>query len=70
MKRPFYASIGLPWLWLVDIEAMVLSVQRNDGGEWREVAVLGDEREARVPPFEAMPVDLRAWWDTLDAAAP
>lgn len=68
VKKPFYASVGVPWLWMVDSEAMAVTVHELRGGQWVEVAVFSDEPEARVPPFTEVAVDLRAWWPTAPAA--
>ena len=62
VKKPFYASVGVPWLWMVDSEAMAVTVHELRGGQWVEVGVFSDEPEARIPPFTEVAVDLRAWW--------
>lgn len=62
VKKPFYASIGVPWLWMVDSEAMAVTVHELRGGQWVEVGVFSDEPEARILPFTEVAVDLRAWW--------
>ncbi len=66
-KRPFYARMGVPWMWVVDPDAMLVTAHRNEGGLWVEVGVWGDERDARLPPFEAVPLDVAAWWVTESA---
>jgi hypothetical protein len=32
-------------------------------GRWCEVGVYGDEREARIKPFAAAPLNVARWWD-------
>lgn len=62
VKKPYYAKIGVRHHWLVDIEARTLTVYRLENGHWVELAVLGDETEARIEPFEAVPFDVASWW--------
>jgi Uma2 family endonuclease len=62
-KRRFYARIGVPWLWYVDVEARSISVSRLDAGAWVEAAVHGDEEKVRLEPFTAVEIDLSVWWD-------
>lgn len=70
VKRPFYARVGVAWLWLVDLDAMVLHVQKLDQGRWLDIATFGDERDARAEPFDAVPLDVRAWWDAISEPLP
>jgi hypothetical protein len=43
------------------MEALALkTVQDLDAGEWRVVATLKDRDRARLPPFEAIELDLAA----------
>jgi Uma2 family endonuclease len=65
VKKPYYARVGVAWIWLVDIEARVVSVNRLDGDAWREVLVLAEERDAVVPPFDAIAIDVQSWWEAL-----
>lgn len=62
IKKPYYARIGVPHLWVVDIEANTLSAHRLESGRWVEIGVYGDEREARIEPFDAIALDVAAVW--------
>lgn len=62
VKRPFYAAIGVPWLWTVDSEAMTLTVQQLQGDRWLELGVYADERDAHIEPFSDSALDVSAWW--------
>jgi Uma2 family endonuclease len=64
VKRRLYAASGVPYLWEIDREAQTLSVLRLDDGRWVDLGAYRDEEEARLPPFEAAPIDVRAWWIT------
>jgi Uma2 family endonuclease len=61
-KRPFYARLGVSWLWFVNPEARTLTVSRLDQGAWVEAALHGEDERARLPPFEDVEVDLAVWW--------
>ena len=62
VKRPFYARIGVPYLWYVDVEARTLTVDELRDGRWLELAVYGDGDHVRAAPFDAVEIDLSAWW--------
>ena len=62
IKRPFYARIGVEWLWLVDIEARVLLVNRLVDGRWVEMQDFGDETAARIQPFDTVELPLASLW--------
>lgn len=61
-KRPFYARVGVAWLWVVDPDAWLVTAYRNDDGRWAEVGVWADEKDARIPPFGDAAIDVSAWW--------
>lgn len=69
IKAPYYASIGVTHLWLVDLDARALLVSRLEGGAWRDLQRFGDERDARVAPFEDVTLDVAGWWTVLGAPA-
>ncbi|GAC1541504.1 MAG: hypothetical protein NVS3B10_06040 [Polyangiales bacterium] len=63
IKRPFYARIGVSFMWLVDLEGKTVTASALEGGRWVEVAVFGEEdRAARIPPFDAIELDVSGWW--------
>ena len=61
IKMPYHAKIGVKHLWMVDLEARVLTAYRL-GRDWERVGSYGDETEARIEPFDAVPLDVSAWW--------
>ncbi len=65
IKRPFYARIGVRWLWFVDLDARTLAVSRNEGGKWLELGVYGEGDVVRAEPFEAIEIALAEWWSGL-----
>lgn len=62
VKKPYYAKIGVPYHWLIDLDARALTAYRLDGGRWVELGVFGDETAARVEPFSDAPLDVASWW--------
>lgn len=65
VKRPYYARVGVSHLWLIDGDALLLTASRLESGRWVELGTYADETEARVEPFDATPINLRAWWDAI-----
>ncbi|MBI2388671.1 MAG: Uma2 family endonuclease [Deltaproteobacteria bacterium] len=62
IKKPYYASVGVPHHWLVDLEAKMVTAYRLERGLWVELGVWGDERDARIEPFDAVALDVASWW--------
>lgn len=62
VKKPFYARAGVPHHWLVDLAARTVTAYKLEAGRWVELGVFGDEREARIEPFDAVPLDVASWW--------
>lgn len=62
VKKPYYAKAGVPWHWLVDLDARALTAYQLDAGRWIELGAWGDERDARIPPFEAVELDVGSFW--------
>ncbi|HEY3355616.1 MAG TPA: Uma2 family endonuclease [Polyangia bacterium] len=65
VKRPFYARVGVGYLWYVDPEARTLSVSKLVDGHWLELAVHGDSDVVRVEPFPDVELALGEWWAGL-----
>ncbi len=62
VKSRYYARIGVPWLWFVDSDLLLVTVRKLHEGQWIEVGVFSEETEARLPPFSEVPVSVRSWW--------
>lgn len=63
IKRRFYAKIGVQYLWYVDPFARTLIASRLVDGQWLEIGAFCDNEKVRVEPFEAIELDLSAWWE-------
>jgi Uma2 family endonuclease len=62
IKMPYYARVGVAYAWVVDLEARVLTAQRLESGRWVTIGTFSDETEARIEPFDVVPLDVRGWW--------
>jgi len=62
VKFPYYAKVGVAYHWLVDIEKRVLTAHRLESSDWRIIGTYSDETEARIPPFDAVPLNVASWW--------
>ena len=60
--EPYYAKVGVAYAWLIDLEARVLTAQRLESGRWLTLGVYTDETEARIEPFDVVPLDVADWW--------
>ncbi|WP_394837513.1 Uma2 family endonuclease [Pendulispora rubella] len=62
IKKPYYARVGVNYHWLIDLEARTLTAYRLESSRWVELGVWGDETEARIEPFDAIPINVGSWW--------
>ncbi|HEX6277027.1 MAG TPA: Uma2 family endonuclease, partial [Polyangiaceae bacterium] len=62
IKKPYYARVGVAFHWLIDRSARTLTAYRLESGRWLELGVYGDEREARIEPFDAVALDVSSFW--------
>jgi Uma2 family endonuclease len=61
-KLPYYAKVGVPYAWIVDLEARVLTAHRLESTDWRIIGTYSDETEARIAPFDMVPLNVADWW--------
>jgi Uma2 family endonuclease len=62
-KQDIYRQHGVPWLWFVDPPSRTIEVLRLSGQDWVVAGTFGGESEARIPPFDAVAIDVGALWD-------
>jgi Uma2 family endonuclease len=62
VKLPYYAKIGVAQHWVVDLEACVLIAHRLESADWRIIGTYSNETEARIAPFDAVPLNVADWW--------
>jgi Uma2 family endonuclease len=65
VKLPYYAKVGVAYHWLVDLEGRTVTAQRLESGRWLTLGVYGDDAEARIEPFDVVPLDVASWWPPL-----
>jgi Uma2 family endonuclease len=66
-KGPLYRQAGVEWFWIVDPAEGFVEIYRADGDLWHlDRIVQAHESEARLPPFEAVPIDVRRWFGLSD----
>ena len=62
-KARIYGQNGVQWLWLVEPLEQVVEVLHWQGERWELIDTWGgDDNAARIPPFEAVAVELERWW--------
>jgi Uma2 family endonuclease len=61
-KMPFYARAGASHGWIVDPEAHTLEAYVREGDGFRLVETYAGEVRVRVPPFEAVELNLAKLW--------
>lgn len=62
IKKPFYARVGVPCLWIVDPIARTLTVSRLEQGHWLEIGVYGEGVTFRAAPFDELELTMDDWW--------
>ena len=62
VKMPYYARIGVAYAWVVDLEARVMIAYRLESGAWRTIGTYSEETEARIEPFDVVPLNVAEWW--------
>lgn len=67
-KMPIYAASGVQYAWLVHPRRHSLEAYRLHDGTWAAIAVYREADRARIPPFDAIELDLAALW--ADVALP
>src|SRR5689334_18386798 len=70
VKMPYYAKVGVAYAWLVDLEARVLTAQRLETSHWVTIGTYSDETEARIAPFDAVPLNVADWWPPTAPESP
>ena len=67
LKLPKYVEFGVAWAWLMDPAQQLIEAFQADHGRWVLIGSFMGDDTARIPPFEAVELDLSAFWDTGEA---
>jgi Uma2 family endonuclease len=62
VKFPFYARVGVEWLWVVDPRERTVEVRRFVGGAWVVRTSFAGEAALRAEPFEKVEIPLARLW--------
>jgi Uma2 family endonuclease len=65
-KLSIYGREGVAHTWLVDPVARTLEVLAREGDRWVVLDCAGADQVARIPPFDAVELEIGLLWD--DAA--
>jgi Uma2 family endonuclease len=57
-KRRYYAEAGVPFYWIIDPLGRTLESFRLVSGTWVDAGSHGDDAVARIPPFEAVEIEV------------
>ncbi len=61
-KFPYYARIGVQWLWVVHPTEQTLEVRQLRDRQWMITQSFGGDEVARAQPFDAMELPLGRMW--------
>jgi Uma2 family endonuclease len=61
-KLRIYARSRVDWVWFVDPGARTLEALRLEGNNWVVALTAGGDEKLRVPPFDAIELELEALW--------
>jgi Uma2 family endonuclease len=67
-KSRIYAREGVRWRWTIDPIGRTLEADELRAGEWARLGVWGPGEKPRVQPFDAIELELDAWWGTTPPA--
>jgi Uma2 family endonuclease len=68
-KQGIYREHKVPWLCFVDPSAHTVEVLKLSGEGWLVAGAYGGDGEKRIPPFDAVAIDIGALWDSPPRAA-
>jgi Uma2 family endonuclease len=69
-KRPVYAREGVRWLWFLDAIARTLEAFELAEGRYAVLGSWSDDARARIPPFDAIELELSALWEDVELGQP
>ena len=63
-KQDIYREQEVPWQWFVDPSARTIEVLKLAGKDLIVAGTFGGDGEMRIPPFDAVAIDVGALWDS------
>lgn len=70
LKLPAYARAQIRHAWLINPTDQTIEVLALDQAGWRVVLAAGGSDRVRLPPFDAIELELQVLWDSRPAPAP
>lgn len=67
LKADVYHRSGVPWYWIIDPLARMIEVFRREDAGWLRVEAVTGSEDARLPPFDAVPLPIGNWWAEVSA---
>lgn len=64
-KMPSYARVGIAYAWIVDVGARLVTAHRLESERWVTIGTYTDETEARIEPFDTVPLNIADWWPPI-----
>ncbi len=64
-KARIYAREGVHWKWTIDPIGKTLEADELRDGSWVSLGSWGPGEKPRVQPFDAIELELDAWWDLI-----
>jgi Uma2 family endonuclease len=61
-KMPIYAAEGVQHIWIADPAARTLEAYEKERDRWLLIGAYSDQDKVRVPPFDAVEIDLGSRW--------
>jgi Uma2 family endonuclease len=69
VKADLYLRAGVPHFWLVDVELRTVEALEAQAGRWLRLGAWADGDRARIPPFDALEIDVGSLFPPTPAAA-
>ena len=63
-KQDIYREQEVPWQWFVDPSSRTIEVLKLAGKDLVVAGTFGGDGEMRIPPFDAVAIDVGALWDS------
>jgi hypothetical protein len=61
-QSDLYAQVGVEYMWLVEPIENLIEAYRREGDAWLRLGAWAGEVSARIPPFDAVELELGPLW--------
>jgi len=62
IKFPFYARVGVSWLWVVEPRDQTVEIRKREANHWSVLATFAGNETMRAEPFDAIEIPLGRLW--------